>query len=231
MYQAFPPPLERLGTRLCKTVLGLPLSSMYAWTDSTIVLAWNPRRFKVYVGNRIAQILELTTASCWNHVASEDNPADCASRGMFPSELLTHDLWWCGPSWLKLQQSKWPKFDAPASVSQEEEEELNITTCALAVVEEPLTPVDKLSSFNSYKRVTAWVIRFLHNCKAKIESKESKTGPLTSEELDVAANYWYALVQKTHFPDELRILAKESRKVPTSSRICSSIPSLTIREY
>ena len=30
------------------------------------------------------------------------NPADCASHGLLPSELLTHDLWWNGPSWLKL---------------------------------------------------------------------------------------------------------------------------------
>lgn len=38
----------------CKELLDLSLSSVFAWTDSTIVLAWiqgNPRRFKVYVGN------------------------------------------------------------------------------------------------------------------------------------------------------------------------------------
>ncbi len=31
-----------------------------------------------------------------------ENPADYASRGLFPSELLDHDLWWNGPAWLKL---------------------------------------------------------------------------------------------------------------------------------
>ena len=96
----------------CKDALDLPLSSIHAWTDSTIVLAWiqgNPRRFKVYMGNRIAQILELTTIDCWNHVVSEENPADCALRGMFPSELLKHDLWWHGPPWLKLHLSEWPR--------------------------------------------------------------------------------------------------------------------------
>ena len=51
----------------CKKLLDLPLSHVFAWTDSTIVLAWlqgNPRRFKVYVGNRVAQIMELVPASC-----------------------------------------------------------------------------------------------------------------------------------------------------------------------
>ena len=69
-----------------------------------IVLSWlqgNPRRFKMYVGNRIAQNMDLTSPDCWNHVISEENPADCASRGMFPSEILEHQLWWKGPKWLK----------------------------------------------------------------------------------------------------------------------------------
>ena len=62
----------------------------------TVVLAWiqvNPRRFQVYVGNRVSQILDLTPAYRWNHVISHDNPADCASSGIFPLELLSHQLW------------------------------------------------------------------------------------------------------------------------------------------
>ena len=171
------PRLELNGTLIlaqllshCKKVLDLPLNSVHAWTDSTIVLAWiqgNPRRFKVYVGNRVAQILDLTPADCWNHVISEENPADRASRGMFPSELLLHDLWWNGPSWLKLQPFMWPKNNSPTDVDQGNEE-LDTVTSTLAVIEDPLIPVDRFSSFTFYKRVTAWVIRFVENCKAKI---------------------------------------------------------------
>ena len=46
----------------CKEVLKIPIDRTYAWTDSTIVLSGlrgNPRPFKVFVGNRIAQIMEL----------------------------------------------------------------------------------------------------------------------------------------------------------------------------
>ena len=80
-------------------VFCIPLNSVYAWTDSTIVLNWlcgNPRRFKTFVGNRVSYILELISPDRWSHVESADNPADCASRGMFPSELLDHELWWIG---------------------------------------------------------------------------------------------------------------------------------------
>ena len=37
-----------------QNVFSVPLSDVYAWTDSTIVLSWligNYRRFKTYVGN------------------------------------------------------------------------------------------------------------------------------------------------------------------------------------
>ena len=69
-----------------KDVLKIPFEHTYAWTDSTIVLSWlqgNPRRFKVFIGNRVAQIMDLILPDRWRHVTSEDNPADCASRGMY----------------------------------------------------------------------------------------------------------------------------------------------------
>ena len=223
----------------CKELLGLPLSHVFAWTDSTIVLPWlqgNPRRFKVYVGNRVAQIMELVLTRCWSHVVSEDNPADCASRGIFPSELLNNDLWWSGPSWLKLLPSKWPRNNLPADVTHEEAEELNMTTtCTLAVIEDPLIPVDKFSSFNLYKRVTAWTIRFIHNCKSRVQATQPKSGPLTTDELNLATNYWYSIIQRTHhywysiiqrthLPGELRILTMKSQKIPMSSKVYSLNP-------
>ena len=39
-----------------KEIYKIPITSIYAWTDSTIVLNWlngSPRRFKTYVGNRV----------------------------------------------------------------------------------------------------------------------------------------------------------------------------------
>ena len=150
-----------------------------------------------------------------------DRPTDCTSPGIFPSELLAHDLWWKGPSWLKLQPSKWPKNDPPANVTQEGGEELNTTTCTLTIIYNPLIPVDKLLFFNQYKRTTAWIIKFIHNCKAKIRATQPKSGPLTTEELNQVANYWYSVIQRTHFSDELRILTKKPQKIPTSNKIYS----------
>ncbi len=77
----------------CRSRTHINLSNTYAWSDSTIVLYWldgNPRRLKTFVGNRVANILEMLPPTAWRHVPSQDNPADCASRGMFPQELLQH---------------------------------------------------------------------------------------------------------------------------------------------
>lgn len=108
----------------CKEVLKNPIDHTYAWTDSTIVLSWlqgNPRRFKVFVGNRVAQIMELISPERWRHVIGEDNPADCASRGIYPSEVLSHDLWWNGPEWLRLDPKQQPNQSEVKSVSPLEE--------------------------------------------------------------------------------------------------------------
>ncbi len=61
------PRLELCGAYLLTQLLHhvrqlfkLPLSSVFTWTDSTIVLNWlvgSPRRFKTYVGNRISYTL------------------------------------------------------------------------------------------------------------------------------------------------------------------------------
>ncbi|XP_070854683.1 uncharacterized protein [Drosophila suzukii] len=89
---------------------GFADASMHAY-DSEIVLHWlsaPPRNWNTYVCNRTAEILSEYPRSCWSHVRSEDNPADCASRGLHPSKLLDHELWWKGPSWMALPQYEWP---------------------------------------------------------------------------------------------------------------------------
>ena len=113
------PRLELCGTLIlarllyhCRRVLNLNSEQVHTWTDSTIVLNWlsrSPCKFKTYVGNRIAHIVEMLPAQHWQHVTGTGNPADCASRGLMPSQLLDNDLWWHGPDWLRRDSTTWPK--------------------------------------------------------------------------------------------------------------------------
>ena len=66
-------------------------------------LSGDPHKSKTYVGNRVAQNnnrADFTRPMVACERGCMDNPGDCASRGLLPSELLDYDLWWNGPSWL-----------------------------------------------------------------------------------------------------------------------------------
>ncbi|XP_065361884.1 uncharacterized protein LOC135955462 [Calliphora vicina] len=105
------PRLELCGalllTRLMKLIISsLPHQQMEinAWCDSTVVLSWlslQPTKLKTFVGNRTSEILETLPRNVWRHVNTKENPADCASRGLMVDQLLEHDLWWKGPSFLR----------------------------------------------------------------------------------------------------------------------------------
>ena len=97
------PRLELCGATLLaqllnstRETLDIHLTSVFAWSDSSIVLAWlsgAPKRYKTYVGNRIAAVTTLIPSSAWRHVPTQDNLADCASRGLSPKDLRDHNLW------------------------------------------------------------------------------------------------------------------------------------------
>eukprot|EP00102_Acyrthosiphon_pisum_P013651 XP_008183314.1 PREDICTED: uncharacterized protein LOC103309509 [Acyrthosiphon pisum] len=89
--------MDRLKTALEPQV---KIDKMYSWTDSSIVLSWLVAaqiNYKIFVTNRIAKIRQLLPDCQWNHVSSEDNPADCVSRGILASKLAQPTLYWNGP--------------------------------------------------------------------------------------------------------------------------------------
>ena len=80
--------------------LDISNNQVYTGSYSKVALSWlrgNSRRFKTFVGNRVSEILELAPPTCWRHVSRKHNPANCVSRGLFPSELAQHPSWWKEP--------------------------------------------------------------------------------------------------------------------------------------
>ncbi len=210
----------------------MPLSDVFTWTDSTIVLNWltgSPRRFKTYVGNRVSCIVDLIAPGRWGHVDGLQNPAECASRGLLPSALLDHGLWWTGPDCLRRDVSDWPKQPqlAPNTLAEEGDE-----VCHHVAVSptDPILSIDRFSSLVRLKRVTAWVICFAQNCRARKKNFDRITCPLTANELRRAENYWISLVQKEYFAREIGALKSEAT-IPSSSPLVSkeAIPTFWCR--
>lgn len=110
-------------------IMDIPKDKLFAWSDSTVVLAWikgEPSRWTTFVSNRVSEILTMLDREQWNHVSTHLNPADCASRGLSSSDLLKHELWWYGPKFL-LESHEY-KSNLPFTTTEEQKSIKALTT-------------------------------------------------------------------------------------------------------
>ena len=56
----------------------------------------------------------------------------------------------------------------------------------IAIEKAPIVPVDRYSSLIQLKRVTAWVLRFAHNCRTRKTGNTQLSPNLTTVELHAA---------------------------------------------
>ena len=122
------PRLELCGAEMLSELLAItgntlqvPNDEIHAWCDSTVALSWLrgcPSNYKVFVANRVASAARNIPPSAWLHVPTEQNPADCASRGLSAQELKYHDLWWGGPPWLHQEPVSIPPQPQAAELAQ-----------------------------------------------------------------------------------------------------------------
>ncbi|XP_054285929.1 uncharacterized protein LOC129002275 [Macrosteles quadrilineatus] len=169
------------------------------WCDSSITLTWlqtPPYRLKTYVANRVAQTQELFPSHCWRYIPSQDNPADCASRGITATQLQNHPLWWTGPSWLSQPCEDWPNRQfTPVNLDNSEETkgaELFVFTSNSNPEWELLT---RFSSWTKLVRITAYIHRFVYNARRSNKLRSS----LTTNELKSSTTKIIQLVQKSCF--------------------------------
>lgn len=223
------PRLELCGAVLLAQLLEKVESAMefhgaktYAWTDSTIVLAWlagQPTRWNVFVANRITTILNHLSPTQWNHVCSNDNPADCASRGVPPSDLQAHSIWWHGPHWLQQSTDHWPHHN---NANHETVEEMRTTTNTTTSTT-TWQMAEQFSSISRLKRVTAYIFRFVRNVRC---SPGQRTfGHLQVFELENAFRFWIASTQSHHFANDIKRL-KRNETVKNCSKLIRLTPFL-----
>lgn len=90
---------------LLQSELTVPIHGVMLWSDSTTVLTWihsDNCRYKVFVANRITEILEYTQPEQWKYVDTTNNPADDITRGKKLAELTSDSHWFQGPPFLYL---------------------------------------------------------------------------------------------------------------------------------
>ncbi|XP_071578899.1 uncharacterized protein [Temnothorax nylanderi] len=191
------------------------------WSDSQVTLKWirgHASRWKTYVANRVARIqLKLPDAQ-WRHVPGRDNPADCASRGIAPGELMEHPLWWTGPAWLREDRSQWPCEGPEMSDTEPPEQRVGAHVATEKVEAEPEMLL-RFSSLHRLLRVTAWCTRWRRT------ASRTTALSLQSNEIDDALLLWLRVVQALHFANEITALS-ENRTVSLRSSLASLSPFL-----
>jgi hypothetical protein len=209
-----------LGARLYSKViksLKCSVTKSIFWSDSTIVLCWlkrQPKTLKPYICNRVEEIQQLTDISNWRHVPTDANPADLGSRGVSPRQLERSSLWWHGPPFLTMTEDQWPKNSYSCVELPEVRVSLNIRHL------ENVIPFENYSNYNKLLRVTAYVLRFIKNCK---HNTTKVMGILTASELEESMMLLVKLSQYYSFPSEIHLILN-SKGVPPQSKILSLNP-------
>ncbi|XP_063823731.1 uncharacterized protein LOC135073478 [Ostrinia nubilalis] len=202
-------------------VLGVPKSRLHAWTDSTVVLAWlndHPSRWKTFVANRTSEILGLLDNSQWSHVQSKDNPADIASRGTTPTELLHNPLWLQGPSWLRGESLN---YGRPSSINHNDEEKVvRVHATAITPEDEDNWLWDRFSSLRKLVRVVALCKRFIKRCR---EPKLKLLPYISVSEIKESLQLCILKCQKTWFQDDLRTLHSKEEITTLNNMFISAL--------
>ncbi|XP_070144891.1 uncharacterized protein [Drosophila kikkawai] len=217
-----------LGTRLINTIKeehSVDISETVLWTDSKTVLRWigsTHRRYKQFVGNRVAEILESSEVSQWRWVPTADNAADDATRSQNKADLSPESRWLSGPAFLRQPASGWPvPEEGTERVPDASDDEEMPSEFALVATNEFVIPFQRFSSFSRLVRTTAWVLRFARWCRR--QRSELEEYGLTAKECEAAENLLVRQAQLESFPDEMRS-AKHGKEVASSSKIRGLAP-------
>lgn len=183
--------------------LNVAKENIHLWTDSAIVLTWlnsHPSRWQTYVAHRVQDIQNLYEASHWNHVRTHENPADIASRGVFPSVLKNNSLWFNSPQWLLEPNSQWPKIDLKLASNINIEEKSHVNLISMPVQESEL--LLRFSDYHHLLRITAFILRFVNRTR-RTETFKYPIQYITVLEMNRAKLLWIKQVQSLHLLKEI----------------------------
>ncbi|XP_024867312.1 uncharacterized protein LOC112451722 [Temnothorax curvispinosus] len=215
-------------TRHARDTLRLSTAPIFLWSDARVTLYWirgHASRWKTFVANRVSLIQRTLPEAQWRHVPGRENPADCASRGIAPSELIGHPLWWTGPPWLREDRTQWPAESDEIPDAEMPERKAVVQAAVGRIDTEPDTLL-RFSSLHRLLRVTAWCLRWRRTTsRTNDHGPDDRAPTLTPEELDAAHVLWLRMVQSLHYPEEIRAVTA-GRTVPHRSPLAKLSPFL-----
>jgi len=211
-----------------RRAIHISIKEIWAWSDSMVVLYWlhgDISRWKPFISNRAADIIDVLLAYHWKHVKRSENPADLISRGATPARLLNDHVWWHGPKWLSDHRFETPEKEAQCQLKSDDltyadsETKKNVRICNLNLQQSAMDDVihnliQNCSTLTKIERTVAYCFRFISNSRRK--SEERVLDGLTIRELTRAQNTLIKYSQNSFFKEDIFHLQKQGQVKPTS---------------
>ncbi|RXN11463.1 hypothetical protein ROHU_010601 [Labeo rohita] len=233
---------------LCSAVLAVQMAdlimsetdsefdSVNFFSDNKVVLGYThneKRRFHVFVNNRVLRIRRRTHPRQWHYVASDQNPADHATRSV-PAAYLKDTTWLTGPPFLSCPNQTYLASDPFDLVDPMTDIEVRPEVSALVT----LTKDSQLGSecfkrFSNWKellRAIACLIHVVRAYKGELvkDGKDCKgwhccSTPYSVGELCRAKNAIIRAMQQEGFTEEFRCI-EDGKNILRSSPLFALNP-------
>lgn len=228
-----------LLTKLMHTIkksLKKAIDATHFYSDSEITLAWikgDVCKWKTFVANRVSRIHELSEKEQWHYINTKANPADFASRGLLPQQLIDNTLWWYGPSMLLNEENCSNNiYNIQPFETELEKKKPKTKTFHVSI---DTDCISKYSKLTRAVRIVAFCNRFIQKLKTKNTMKNllntkdtketSKTQVLTVDELNEAKTRIIKMFQEKYFGKDIKKL-EEKKTLTKDSRLSSLYPFL-----
>ncbi|XP_071161140.1 uncharacterized protein [Mytilus edulis] len=207
-----------IGARLADHVKSvLYIENITFWSDSQIVLQWlsTSKQLKRFLRNRVTEIRKLTNTQEWRYCPTKDNPADLLTRGLSASQFEQNTLWFNGPEWIS-DASKWPSWKPNDTTVLLTSTDIEDSSTADKEIDNQqgihqIVQITRYSTLSKLLRITAYLLRFIRNCRSPILQR-NKAKYVSREELQDATECWILNCQRTSFKDEMLHLKLKDTK-------------------
>ena len=151
----------------------LEIGNYFFWSYGTTVLHWlrtHEMRHQIFVDNRLAKILDVSSPLNGRCIASSDNPVDDGSRGYEVRQMNATSRWLSGPSFLRSEEKEWPCQD----LLRHHPHEASCTVLSIQPLEALkrstegcVIDITRFSNWSRLIRVTAYCFFFRDLCKKR----------------------------------------------------------------
>ena len=223
------------------------IQETHCFTDSLINLCRiknGPAKYKLWVANRLAEILTHTKSEQWRHCAGPQNPADLPSRGIGAEELKNSTMWWNGPDFITKDPSEWPTTaefkisddpETKKNMSEINFKELFLTSAATNLDLKRSMHIDFDIVLNIVNRFEKWskmvtMLSFILRLGLKEHAKFRRQPKISAEEWKKTQDFLWSVTQRHNFKEDFQKLL-EGKRVAESSKLSCYNPELDFDNY